>query len=289
MKPKYSIKEIIYYLFHRLPYFIWGKYIKHNIVNVHWGKGLKNFGDCLQPHILKHYGLTPYFVTNNNKSDVVLCGSILQWISSNYRGYIIGTGGENKRYKFPQAKILAVRGELTKKNLELNTDCILGDIGLIMPLIFNEPVDKIYNLGIVPHFTDYNNPQFRRLSNHDDVLYIDVLQSPKEVITAIRQCRHIASSSLHGLIIAEAYHIPTLRLVSYDTFTWKDPDFKYYDHYSALGIEMVSHTITGEETIESIIEKTTLKPIGKIEQIIRNLDSVMKKFAKDILSNQYIL
>ena len=34
------------------------------------------------------------------------------------------------------------------------------------------------------------------------------------------------------------------------------------------------------EELESIIEKTTLKPIGKIEQIIRNLDSVMKKFAK---------
>ncbi len=59
------------------------------------GRGLNNFGDCLQPDILKHYGFTPVYVPQR-KSDVVLAGSILQWIPSDYKGIIIGTGGDAK-------------------------------------------------------------------------------------------------------------------------------------------------------------------------------------------------
>ena len=58
-----QVKEILYLLFIRVPFYILGKYRK-NHVKVHWGRGLHNFGDCLQPSTLKHYGLTPYYVTS---------------------------------------------------------------------------------------------------------------------------------------------------------------------------------------------------------------------------------
>lgn len=282
-----NIIEITYLLFVRLPHYIWGRFVKKNLVKAHWGRGLNNFGDCLQPYILKHYGLTPYYVTRNEKTDVILAGSILQGISPGYRGYIIGTGGTKNEYTFEKAKVLALRGRLTYENFMPPVgQCIFGDIGLIMPLVFSEDVKQRYDLGIVLHFTDNGNEEFTRLSNIDGVAVINVLQSPKTVIHQIRQCKHIASSSLHGLIIAEAYGIPTLRVVSYKTFVWKNPDYKYEDHYSALGIEMHTHVMDGKETKESLIAETTLKPMDTIRRIQDSLDAKMKEFAKEIIQRQ---
>lgn len=44
------------------------------------------------------------------KADIVLAGSILQWINPNYTGLIVGTGGDDVQFTFPKAKVLAVRG-----------------------------------------------------------------------------------------------------------------------------------------------------------------------------------
>ncbi len=105
---------------------------------------------------------------------------------------------------------------------------------------------------------------------------------PPIVIKHIKQCRYIASSSLHGLIIADAYHIPNVRLVDYSTFHWKDADYKYEDYYSALGIEDSPHIITGRESKEEIIAMATMKPVEKINEIQKQLDAVLKKFSNNI-------
>lgn len=251
------------------------------------GRHFKNFGDCLQPYILKHYGLTPYFVTSNQKTDVVLAGSILQWVPSDYSGFIIGTGAEKGDYSFDKASIWALRGKLTYQHVKPQpTHCVFGDIGLLMPFVFNEKVETKYDLGIVPHFKDYQNVLFTRLRSWGRVKIINVRQSPKVVIREIRECRHIAASSLHGLIIAEAYGIPTVRVVSYETFVWKNPDYKYEDHYSALGVTMHTHIMDGRETKESLIAETTLKPMDVIQNIQSDLDRTMRDFARVMKKRQ---
>ena len=160
MKAILILKEIIYLLFNRIPRYFVGKYLFHNLVKVHWGRGLNNFGDCLSPYILKHYGLMPVYVTSYVKSDIILAGSILQWIPNNFSGYIIGTGGDEKKYDFPNATILAVRGKMTLSNLKQRKEDIrLGDPGILMPLIFNEDVNRIYRLGVIAHFVDMDSPK----------------------------------------------------------------------------------------------------------------------------------
>lgn len=44
--------ELGFYFFCTLPRIIWGK-LHGNLVRVHWGRHLNNFGDCLTPDILK--------------------------------------------------------------------------------------------------------------------------------------------------------------------------------------------------------------------------------------------
>lgn len=45
------------------------------------------------------------------------------------------------------------------------------------------------------------------------------------------RCPEVYSSSLHGIILAEAYGVPAVMFRSYD----KSVDFKYLDYYASTG------------------------------------------------------
>lgn len=276
------LKELIYLFFVRIPLYFYGKYIKRNLVKVHWERGLNNFGDCLSPDIMRHYGLTPVYASQK-KSDIILAGSILQWVPKDYSGYIIGTGGDDFKYDFPNAKILAVRGYKTLSNLKIKEGVLLGDPGLLMPYIFNIKKKRIYKLGIIPHFVDYNTDVINRWKykfKQENVLFINVLRTPKEVISDILECENIISSSLHGLIIADAYHIPNVRFINRVTMPTYFYDYKFDDYYSSLGIIGNSFEINGEESIDFLLEKVTLKPIEKIEFLKSDLNNIMIQISK---------
>ena len=276
---KLNFKEILFYLCITIPNIIIGK-INRNIIYVHWGRGLNNFGDCLSPYILKHYGLTPVYVSNNNKSNIILAGTILQWISNNYSGYIVGTGGDNKRYSFPMAKICAVRGKLTLNNVNDSgkSKIILGDPGLLMPYIYKPITQKKYMLGIIPHFVDHNEhflQLWKQRFKSQRVRFINVLDPPYKVISEIQKCKHIISSSLHGLIIADAYHIPNIRFICRKTMPTKFYDYKFEDYYSSLDCVDTYIEITGKESFDELIEATSLKPQNKIKELQKSLNALM--------------
>lgn len=282
---RYSIKELVYYFFHRLPSIIKGKYLYHNLVKVHWGRGLNNFGDCLSPDILKHYGLTPVYVPNQMDADIILAGSILQWVNPKYKGIIIGTGGDDVQYSFNSASVLAVRGKLTHNNFRTHKDyksVVYGDPGLLMSYIYPNIVEKKYDLGIVPHFVDWNtdciNKLRKQFNNNPNVVFISPIGTPKEVIRQIKECRHIISSSLHGLIIADAFHIPNIRFVNRDTMPTYFYDYKFDDYYSSLNMDSECidiHTIQEVDILSSLINITTLKDVDKIESLKKSLNELM--------------
>lgn len=273
----YSLKELLYYFGCRLPLIIKGRYITHNLIKVHWGRVLNNFGDCLQPDILKHYRLTPVYVSQKD-ADIILAGSILQWIPKDFNGYIIGTGGDNFKYEFPNAKILAVRGKLTLSNISGCTENIkLGDPGLLMSYVFPEKSEVKYKLGVIPHFVDKDSDIILNWRKRfgPDVLFIDVLRSPKQVIAEIKQCASIVSSSLHGLIIADAFHIPNMRFVNRQTMPTSFYDYKFDDYYSSLNCKSVFIEVDGRETAIDLIKSATLKPIDRIRSIQSDLNHIM--------------
>lgn len=282
---KYSVKEILYYVFNRLPKTIIGKYFKHNLVYAHWGRGLNNFGDCLTPFILKYYGLTPVYVPSFHKSDIILAGSILQLIPRDYKGTIIGTGGSNIVYNFPNASIKAVRGILTLNNtINNNHDKIkLGDPGLLMSYIYHNDVSKDTLIGIIPHFVDKDDPAITTIHNRNkkSTTIINVLDSPPKVIKKIKSCKYILSSSLHGLIIADTFHIPNIR------FTTKrnNANYKYDDYYSSLGIESTYIQLKGDESLQELISLTSLKPVDKIQSLKEDLNQIMISYALSVKNN----
>ena len=73
-------------------------------------------------------------------------------------------------------------------------------------------VIKKYRLGIIPHFDDFDHPALVGFKNDPKVLMIKMegYKNWLEVLDQICSCEYIASSSLHGLIMSEAYDIPNL-------------------------------------------------------------------------------
>ncbi len=117
-------------------------------------------------------------------------------------------------------KVYAVRGPLTReKLLKEGVKCpeIYGDPALLTPLYYKPDKQKRYKYGIISHVSNQavvTNLRLKRIciSKSTDVRIINLGRYSHwhDVIDQVCECESILSSSLHGLIIAEAYHVPNV-------------------------------------------------------------------------------
>lgn len=204
-----------------------------------------NFGDDLNVYLFEE--LTGKKVLKYDeffhisKSNYIGIGSIIEWCSTPH-SIVWGSGAmygdKNKKIKLSSVK--ALRGKYTKRYLEgcgIKCPDVFGDPALLLPLVYNpNNVIKKYRYGIVPHFIDLNSPSVQEFSKlQDDVLIINLQKYNDwhEVINLFLSCENIVSSSLHGLIIADAYKIPNVRISFSNNIL--GGDFKYKDYFSGIG------------------------------------------------------
>lgn len=184
-----------------------------------WSDGVKNFGDELGPHLLDLLGYRVVRVESMRQADLLACGSLLEAAALNAkRGTIVWGSGlmQGMRVNAPHLDVRAVRGKLTAQ--ALGVDAVTCDPGSLVPHLYQRPF-PYHRIGVVRHYVD------KRPYPWADIV-IDADQPVNEVITAIGSCQQIASSSLHGMIVAHAWGIPTLRLhhpeVAGGDFKWSD-------------------------------------------------------------------
>lgn len=128
--------------------------------------------------------------------------------------------------------IRAVRGPLTRDVfLKLGHKCpeIYGDPGILMPLIYQpKDVEKTHDYMVIPQYTSEN--EVRKYIPGEMIISMNT-NDYKSVIDKIVSCKKIYSSSLHGIILAEAYGVPAV------FFRGIHPviDFKYKDYYASTG------------------------------------------------------
>lgn len=226
-----------------------------------WNKdGGINWGDALNPVIISklskkkviHY--KDIFRLSNLKVHSVI-GSILGiynvknlivWGS----GYISSSSTIRK-----DACIHAVRGPLTREKLisqGINCPEVYGDPALLYPLFYKPPKSAKYKLGIIPHFIDKDNPYIEKYTDDPNVIIIDVMGDINIFIDQICSCQVIASSSLHGLIAADAYGISSIWIEFSDKIRGKH--FKYQDYFASVGrFEDNPLFINNEVNIEDIL------------------------------------
>jgi pyruvyltransferase len=212
------------------------------------GFNSKNWGDALNPVLIqKISGKTPLIATEytyNIKSNPVYSaiGSVLESANANNCGHgnlvVWGTGfiSSRGRLKVQPKKICAVRGPSTRELLlEQGYECpeIYGDPALLYPKFYRPESRKRYKLGIVPHYVDKNHAAINNFQNDPDILIIDILGGIHNVVDQICSCQKIASSSLHGIIAADAYGIPSTWIKFSDNVVGNG--FKFFDYFKSVG------------------------------------------------------
>ncbi len=232
-----------------------------NKINALWWES-KNWGDALNPVLIEELsGLKPFRIqkyTINLKKEPIytVIGSILEWpILSNEKilknTIIWGTGfmTESGRLHGKPRQICAVRGPLTRDNiLKTGIKCpeIYGDPALLYPRIYRPTINKEYKLGVIPHHFDKENNLLKNLKNDPEIKILDIEGPINTVVDQICSCKYIASSSLHGIIAADAYGVPSIYIKLSEKVV--GAGFKFRDYFGSVGRSDTEPLIISEKT-----------------------------------------
>jgi pyruvyltransferase len=215
-------------------------YFKDKSVNGNFGDELSKF---ITTQLINKDKYELVFNTANVPLNIVCIGSYIHMAKDDT--FIFGSGvrtPDNREggHRYKNLNICSVRGPLSREFLmnvkKIYVPEIYGDPALLLPK-FYQPViidnlkDKI---GIVPHKSNYSN----YINNIDTSKYYLINPTDKweNVINYMCSCKAIISSSLHGLICADAYNIPNLWL---DEYKLQEGDFKFKDYFASQGREYV--------------------------------------------------
>jgi pyruvyltransferase len=232
-----------------------------------------NWGDALSPILCSKLSGKPVKkMLWKHQNRFLAIGSILE--NANARAQIWGSGfiwPDGKLDEAPGA-VHAVRGPQTRAKLRaMGIDCpeVYGDPALLFPYFYDPVIEKKYEVGVIPHFSDKNTDWIKNLPQDRFVRIIDVEGGIEEFVREVKSCELILSSSLHGLICADAYGVPNM-WVKLSNILYGG-NFKFRDYYESVGRETPepvipeAHTPLAELTrgFRHYTPKIELRPLVK--------------------------
>lgn len=212
--------------------------------------GKINFGDDLSPTLLEYVIAKEVVWAPISSCDIVGVGSILgkackriqiakyttrKILQRKKKKTIVWGSGfikERRPVTSTHLDVRLVRGPKTSSLIK-RSNIPFGDPGLLAADIVPKSIEKKYSLGIIPHFVDAKSSMVSHLQNsikHSTIISVE--EDPKTVLRKISECDFILSSSLHGLIVADSYGIPNLRLRLSDNII--GGDFKFLDYARSI-------------------------------------------------------
>ncbi len=213
------------------------------------GKQKENYGDLLSKYLVeKISGKEVKWVQPKkmswyslSKRNFLAAGSIIHHATRH--SVVWGSGIIDKKQQIAKADFRAVRGPETRRYLlQSGYDCpeIYGDPALLLPKFYHPEVSKKFKIGVIPHYNDLEQvrDQYGDMAN---TRIIDMMTNDVEKTTLeILECEKIISSSLHGVIVAHAYHLPAI-CVKFSDRVFGD-GIKYKDYYASIGHENFKQT-----------------------------------------------
>lgn len=252
----------------------------NNVKLYYWklSKDSENLGDYLSKvvvsHLQKEQQTMSNFASKNPSRTLYAIGSILGFRCQN--AVVWGSGLLNpdslylNRLVFSSLDIRSVRGPKTREALlSIGKQCpaIYGDPAILMPLIYM-PKDnkKTHDVSLILHFSnnDFFVPEGKTV-NTINIITTDY----RNEINQIVQSTMVISSSLHGIILAEAYGVPAVLLLKEDQST-----FKYEDWYHSTGrySVVIAHTLK---------EALSVKPM-ELPDLRLMQENVLQAFPSDL-------
>lgn len=233
------------------------------MLKVFWSNSRPNFGDILTPYVLDYCGVNYEMVSKPEQGTAMCIGSIIHKATDNM--IVLGSGAMHSKHKLnPRADYRFVRGPLTRqKVLECGANCpeIYGDPALLLPLFCDES-KKEYDVGIVPHYVDYDEIK-EKYPKHKVINLSN--NNPLEVAKEITKCRSIISTSLHGIIAAHAYGIPASWLLYSNKL--KGNNIKFRDYFSSVNLD----THFAKDINDVKFTTGTLPDLNKIIEVFKEL------------------
>lgn len=255
-----------------------GSHVEKNKVTLEYWQERTNIGDQLAPVIfdwmLKKYGLenrchgikhlnTVGSIIGFQKYDAVIWGSGV--LSLGYAKSIFKFG------RLVKYDVRAVRGPFTQEILALaghEAPYIYGDPGILMPQIY-PPVsaEKSYNVSVIHHFSAADQNAADKAGLHEIDVFTD---DYRYFIDEIVKSKLVISSSLHGIILAEAYGVPAVFLN--EGMDWSL--LKFLDWYHSTGRTEI-------KMARSIEEALTMTPMP-LPDLSGMQQGLIESFPRDI-------
>lgn len=200
----------------------------------YWWVGRPNWGDLLTPHLLERYAGLRCEWRPAHETNLLCVGSVIGHVAPDtYYGAILGSGKMYDMTGVPHyARVYALRGPITARGVA--GDYALGDPGLIADTLVSAP-RRLHKLGLLPHWSDAGLTR-RSEFLKDDPLIIDPAEHPLKVIAAIGSCEKLVTSSLHGMILADALGIPR-QFESFGRLAAEGGFLKHRDYTQSIGME----------------------------------------------------
>ncbi|MBI3920402.1 MAG: polysaccharide pyruvyl transferase family protein [Armatimonadetes bacterium] len=239
---------------------------QHELV-LKWWKARPNWGDVINPvlfELISGRRAAGQIGERNPRKlpNYMIVGSVLRWADE--ESVVWGPGflkAEDRLQSRPK-QLCAVRGPLSREIiLSQGIDCpeVYGDPALLFPRFYQPDKTAEFRLGIIPHYVDKKHPWIRRMRSREGVLVIDVQRDVYGFLDDVCRCAAIVSSSLHGLVAADTYGVPSLRIELTDRVVGQG--FKFQDYYRSVEKEDQSVRVDSETSVESLLSQIRACPI----------------------------
>ncbi|MDF1854283.1 polysaccharide pyruvyl transferase family protein [Pseudooceanicola sp.] len=246
--------------------------------SVFYAHGIENLGDSMVPWLIQNAAHADLPYSNPLAASgphLLTIGSILQYATSDC--YIWGSGfiQSDSKPKGRPKQVAAVRGPLSQERcqaLGIEAPLVFGDPALLTSrFIVKKHAPIAGRIGLVPHFVDWdtlNNPE---LGLQQSYHFIDIRTSDIENFAdEITKCEYVVSTSLHGVILSEAFGVPAVWCEVSDNVVGKG--FKFHDYFSGTGRQ--AHAAEFRDLANSNVAKFICRPISNLTEIQDSLLSV---------------
>lgn len=188
-------------------------------MNLYWWNEKRNLGDLLNTVLFPKAQWSPVW-----RADTFAIGSVLE-LCDKMPADIFGTGRAGPirgTTDLSAATVYALRGYLSENLATDARPLAYGDPALLVP-DFIPRGPKHGEIVYVPHHLDASEAV-------KSAIRVDVAGDVEEAVALISGASLVVSSALHGIVLADAYHIPRVALRS-ET----NQPFKFADYGTIVG------------------------------------------------------
>ena len=217
----------------------------------HWASSHGNFGDDMNAFIWPHF--LPGVFDDDADALFVGIGTIFSADVPKARHRIVmgsgtGYGRLPSDLKDGGWHIYAVRGPLTARAIGGEPSLAVADPAILLPLMPEFAPTPRRGIAFVPHWTTAQEGIWQSACAQAGIEFIDPRGEAKDVIRRIAAAELVIAESMHGAIVADAFRVPWVAIVS-----GRDTPMKWHDWALALGMNYRPYEV-GRLSLVSILK-----------------------------------